>query len=65
MMNELKEKLAALGLGEDMADRVIAAVLEVAKSKVPASYHGIIDDVLTGKSPELRGILGSLGINFP
>ncbi len=65
MMNELKEKLIALGLSEEMANQVIATVLEFMKSKIPATYHGMIDEVLAGQSPELHGLLGSLGINFP
>jgi hypothetical protein len=60
-MNELKQKLVALGLSEEMADKVIATVAEFVKSKIPASYHSMIDDVLAGKSPETGGILGSLG----
>ena len=60
-MNELKEKLAALGLSEEMADKTIATVADFVKSKIPATYHGMIDDVLAGKTPELGGILGSLG----
>lgn len=60
-MNELKQKLTSLGLSEEMADKVITTVAEFVKSKVPASYHGMIDDALVGKTPELGGILGSLG----
>ncbi len=60
-MNELKAKLTALGLSEDMAEKVIATVAEFVKGKIPATYHGMIDDVLAGKTPELGGILGSLG----
>ena len=60
-MNELKQKLAALGLSEEMADKTIATVADFVKSKIPATYHGMIDDVLAGKTPELGGILGSLG----
>ena len=60
-MNELKEKLVALGLSEEMADKTIATVADFVKSKIPATYHGMIDDVLAGKTPELGGILGSLG----
>ena len=64
-MNELKEKLISLGLSEEMTNQIIATVLEFMKSKVPATYHGMIDDVVAGQSPELRGLLGGLGINFP
>jgi ketopantoate reductase len=61
IMNELKEKLKALGLSEEMTDSTIATVADFVKSKIPESYHSMIDDVLDGKTPELGGILGSLG----
>ncbi len=60
-MNELKEKLTALGLSDEMTDKAIATVAEFVKSKIPESYHSMIDEVLAGKTPELGGILGSLG----
>ncbi len=54
----------ALGLSDEMTDQTIATVAEFVKSKVPASYHSMIDDVMAGKTPELGGILGSLGSLF-
>jgi len=60
-MNELKAKLNGLGLSEEMADKTIATVAEFVKTKIPPSYHSMIDDVLAGKSPDTGGILGSLG----
>lgn len=60
-MNELKEKLTALGLSEEMVDQTITTVADFVKTKVPESYHSMIDDVLAGKTPELGGILGKLG----
>jgi hypothetical protein len=60
-MNQLREKLVALGLGEEMADKVILTVAEFVKSKIPSSFHSMIDDVLAGNSTEFSGILGSLG----
>jgi hypothetical protein len=60
-MTELKAKLTALGLSEEMADKTIATVADFVKSKLPASYHGMIDDVMAGKSPDMGRILGSLG----
>jgi ketopantoate reductase len=60
-MNELQEKLKALGLSEEMTHNAIAAVAEFVKSKIPDSYHSMIDDVLAGKTPELGGILGTIG----
>ena len=60
-MNELKEKLTALGLSDEMTDKAVATVAEFVKSKIPESYHSMIDDVLAGKTPELGGVLGGLG----
>lgn len=60
-MNELKVKLQGLGLSAEMADQVISTVATFIKSKVPANYHAMLDDVLAGKSPDLGGILGGLG----
>ena len=60
-MNELKEKLAALGLSAEMTDNAIATVADFVKTKIPESYHSMIDDVMAGKTPEMGGILGSLG----
>ena len=63
-MNELKEKLAALGLSEEMATKAIATVADFAKTKLPENLHGILDEVLAGKSPNLGGIGGMLGSLF-
>jgi hypothetical protein len=60
-MNELKQKLTALGLSEEMTDKAITTVAEFVKSKIPEFCHGMIDDVLAGKSPNTGGLLGSLG----
>jgi hypothetical protein len=60
-MNELKEKLTALGLSEDMAQKAISTVAEFAKSKLPENLHGMLDDVMAGKSPDLGGLGGMLG----
>ena len=60
-MNELKAKLTGLGLSPEMADKVLVTVADFTKAKIPASYHGMIDDVMAGKSPDMSGILGGLG----
>ncbi|MCP5532552.1 MAG: DUF2267 domain-containing protein [Akkermansiaceae bacterium] len=60
-MNELKARLTALGMSDEMAEKAIVTVADFVKSKIPATYHPMIDDVLAGKSPDLGGILGSLG----
>lgn len=53
-----------LGLSAEMADKAIVTVADFVKSKVPASYQGMIDDVMAGKSPDMGGILGGLGGMF-
>ena len=63
-MHELKDKLIALGLTDDQATQVIATVAEFAKSKLPGSFHGMLDEVLAGKSPDLGGLGGMLGTFF-
>jgi len=63
-MNELKAKLMALGLSEEMTDKAITTVAEFVKTKIPESYHSMIDDVMAGKTPDLGGILGGLGSFF-
>ncbi len=63
-MNELKEKLVALGLSEDQASQAITAVAEFAKSKLPAQFHGMLDDVLAGKTSAIGGLGGMLGSLF-
>ncbi|MBK1882669.1 hypothetical protein JIN85_09590 [Luteolibacter pohnpeiensis] len=60
-MNELKIKLAALGLDEEQVEQVIATVGEFAKSKLPPNLHPMLNDVLSGKSPDLGPLAGMLG----
>lgn len=63
-MNELKEKLAALGLSDEMAAKAIDTVADFAKTKLPANLHGMLDEVLAGKSPDFGRIGGMLGSFF-
>lgn len=63
MINELRVKLTALGMSEEMADQAIATVAEFAKNKLPTALHSSIDDVMAGKDPDLGplgGLFGSL-----
>jgi hypothetical protein len=72
-MNELKAKLTAHGLSDEMATKVIHTVADFVKSKLPDSMHGLIDKYLGDDAPNadgtpadsesggLGGILGSLG----
>jgi len=60
-MKELTARLQALGLSEEMTEKVIFTVAEFVKGRLPSSFHGMIDDVLAGKSPDLGGLGGLLG----
>lgn len=61
MINELKSRLTAIGLSEEMADKAIETVAEFAKAKLPEQFHSTLDDVLAGKTPDLGGLGGMLG----
>lgn len=60
-MNELKERLVALGMSGELADQAIATATDYVKSKTPAGFHPMIDEVLAGKSPDIGGAFGALG----
>ena len=61
MINELKTRLAALGMGEEMAAKAIETVAEFAKEKLPEQFHAAMDDVMAGRKPDLGPMLGLLG----
>ncbi len=68
-MNELKEKLAALGLSGEQVDGAIRTVAEFVRSKVPPEYHGVVDSLLAGETPDLsrlsEGLLDKVKGFFP
>lgn len=59
-MNELKEKLAALGLSGEQVDGAIKTVAEFVKSKLPPEYQGMVDSLLAGETPDLSALGGGL-----
>ncbi|WP_193211422.1 DUF2267 domain-containing protein [Luteolibacter marinus] len=59
-MNELKEKLAALGLSEEQINGSIIAVSDYVKSRLPEDYRGVVDSLLKGESPDLSALSGGL-----
>ena len=59
-MNELKEKLMALGLSAEQVDGTIQTVSEFVKSKLPSEYQGMVDSLLAGQTPDLSAISGGL-----
>jgi len=61
MINELKTRLTAIGLSEEMAAKAIETVADFAKTKLPEQFHSAMDDVLAGKNPDLAALGGLLG----
>ena len=59
-MNELKEKLMALGLSAEQVDAVLRTVGDFVKSKLPADYQGMVDTLMAGQSPDLSSLGGGL-----
>lgn len=54
-MDELKEKLASLGLDEEQIAGSLEAFTDFLKSKVPDGMEGMLDSLLSGKAPEIGG----------
>ena len=61
MINELKTRLTAIGLSEEMAAKAIETVADFSKTKLPEQFHSAMDDVLAGKNPDLGALGGLLG----
>lgn len=59
-MNELKERLAALGLSPEQVDAALKTVADFVKSKLPAEYRGMVDSLLAGQTPDLSALGGGL-----
>jgi hypothetical protein len=59
-MNELRERLTALGLTESQVEGAIEAVADVVKAKLPTDYRGAVDALLAGDSPDLAALTGGL-----
>jgi hypothetical protein len=59
-MNELKEKLTALGLSAEQVDSALSTVAEFVKSKLPPEYQGVVDSLLAGETPDLASLGGGL-----
>ncbi len=51
-MDELKEKLAALGLESDKIEGVIETVLGFVKDKLPDGMEGMLDNLISGEEGE-------------
>lgn len=60
-MQELQDKLAALGLSQEQSAQAIQTVVDFIKSKVPAEYQGMVDQVMEGHMPDLGSLGGLMG----
>lgn len=58
-MEELKEKLAALGISADQIDGVLETVLGFVKEKLPDSMGGMVDNIMNGEDIDTDGIMDS------
>jgi len=59
-MNELKERLAALGLSSEQVDQAVDTVGNFVKEKLPEQYQPMVDDMLDGKTPDLSSLAGGV-----
>ena len=59
-MEELKEKLAALGIEEEKIESIIETVFGFVKDKLPDGMEGIADSLMNGETPDLSSLGGGL-----
>ena len=59
-MNELKQRLAGLGLSEQQVDGAIKTVAEFVKGKLPPEYQGMVDSLMAGQTPDLSSLGGGI-----
>ena len=56
-MDELKEKLSALGISDDQVDGVIETVVEFIKGKLPEGMEGMVQGLMDGDGPDANDLL--------
>ena len=59
-MDELKERLTALGLSSEQVDQALETVAGFVKEKLPEQYQPMVDDMLNGKTPDLSSMAGGV-----
>lgn len=59
-MDELKARLAAIGLSPEQIDQALETIAAFAKEKLPADFAGMVDEVMAGQKPDLAQIAGKL-----
>lgn len=61
-MEELKEKLASLGIEEEKLDGIVETVVGFLKEKLPPGMEGIVDSIANGETPDLDDLGGVGGV---
>lgn len=56
-MDELKEKLLALGVNEDQIDGVIEVFVDFIKGKLPDGMEGMVQGLLDGNGSDANDLL--------
>ena len=56
-MEELKEKLAAIGIEEDKIDSVIETFTGFISDKLPEGAQDMVQSLLNGEAPDTDGLL--------
>ena len=56
-MDELKEKLLALGVNEDQIDGVIEAFVDFIKCKLPDGMEGMVQGLMDGNGSDANDLL--------
>ena len=56
-MDELKEKLLALGVNEDQIDGVIEAFVDFIKGKLHDGMEGMVQGLMDGKGSDANDLL--------
>ncbi len=54
-MDELKEKLAALGLPAEQIDSVLETVFGFIKDKLPDGMEDMVESLINGETPDIGG----------
>ena len=54
-MDELKEKLAAIGIEDDKIDETLEAFMTFLKTKVPDSMEGMLESLVKGDGHQIGG----------
>ena len=54
-MNELKEKLAAIGIEDSKIDETIETMVNFLKEKMPTGMESMVEPLMNGDIPDVGG----------